>query len=397
MRLAQRVLQLEESATLAVSAKAARMQAEGVDIISFGAGEPDFPTPAHVARAGIQAIEAGKTKYSKPASGHPAARRAVCEKFARENQLSYQPDQVVLTVGGKEAVFLAVMAVVNPGDEVVIPAPYWVSYPEIVKLAGGVPVFVSGPEERDYKLSAPLLRGVLSPKTKMVIVNSPSNPSGVTYSPTEMRELASVLEDRELVVLSDEIYDQLLYDGQRTISYAAINERAYAQTITAHALSKTYSMTGWRIGYAAGPKDVVSAMAKLQSQSTSGTVTFIQEALIAALTSDQKDVERMRGEFERRARHMRERLCAMPGIRCPRPTGAFYCFPNVSETYKRLEVSGSVDFADRLLAEARVAVVPGIGFGMDAHVRLSFACDQRHMDEGLDRIRAFLTRSRTRP
>ncbi len=390
MKLARRVLELEESATLATAAKAARMQAQGINVISFGAGEPDFPTAPHAARAGVAAIEAGKTKYAKPASGIPAAKLAVCTKFGRDNGLSYKPDQVIITVGGKEAVFLAMQAVVNPGDEVVIPIPYWVSYPEIVKLAGGVPVFVAGPEERAYKLSPDRLQSVLTPKTKLVVFNSPSNPSGVTHSPDEVRALASALDGREIFVLSDEIYDQLLFEGQQTLSYAAATDWAYARTITANAGSKTYSMTGWRIGYAAGPREVIEAMAKLQSQTTSGAATFSQEALAAALTSDQTWVAAMRKEFQQRARYMWQRLTAMPGVRCPKPTGAFYCFPNVSATYERLGVGGSVAFAERLLEEARVAVVPGIGFGLDAHVRLSFACDRAHAEEGLDRMQALL-------
>lgn len=390
MNLARRVMELEESATLAVSAKAARLQAQGVDVISFGAGEPDFPTAPNVVRAGIAAIESGKTKYSKPTSGIPAAKKAVCAKFARENGLNYTPEQVVISAGGKMIVYLAIHALVNPGDEVVIPAPYWVSYPEIVKLAGGVSVFVHGPEERDYKLTPERLEAVLTSRTKLVVLNSPSNPSGVTYSPDEIRALARVLQGRDLFVLSDEIYDQLVFGGQQALSYAAVSDAAFAQTITANALSKTYSMTGWRVGYAAGPKEVIAAMSKLDSQMTSGAATFTQEAMVIALTADQTWVEEMRGEFERRAAHMWGRLCEMPGIRCPEPTGAFYCFPNVSAHYKRLGVSGSIGFADRLLDEARVAVVPGIGFGLDAHVRLSFACDKSHADQGLDRLEAFL-------
>ncbi|MEK6676269.1 MAG: pyridoxal phosphate-dependent aminotransferase [Planctomycetota bacterium] len=392
-KLATRVVELEESSTLAVSAQAARMQASGINVISFGAGEPDFETPPHIARAGIQAIESGRTKYSKPASGNPAVKRAVCEKFARENSLAYQPEQVIVTAGGKMAVYLAVHAVVNPGDEVVIPVPYWVSYPEIVKLAGGVPVFVQGPQERDYKLTPELLHSALTPRTKLFIYNSPSNPSGVTYGPPETRELASVLQDRDVWVLSDEIYDQLVFGGQQALSFAATSPANYSHTITVNAGSKTYSMTGWRVGFAAGPREVIDAMAKLQSQTTSGAATFTQDALAAALTSSQDAAGVMRAEFERRAKYMWERLSSMPGVRCPRPTGAFYCFPDVSATYGRIGVKSSGEFAQRLLTEGQVAVVPGAGFGLDAHVRLSFACDRAHIDEGLDRMEAFLRRT----
>lgn len=390
MKLAQRVLNLEESATLAVSARAAKMQAEGINVISFGAGEPDFPTPPHIAQAGIQAITSGKTKYSKPASGSPAAKKAVCAKFARDNQLVYQPEQVIITAGGKMAVFLAVHAVIDPGDEVIIPVPYWVSYPEIVKLAGGIPVFVAGPPERDYKLTPNDLASVWSGRTRMFIFNSPSNPSGVTYTPDETRELARFLETRDAVILSDEIYDQLLFDGHQTLSIAACGPTAYNRTITLNAASKSYSMTGWRIGFAAGPRPIIEAMQKLDSQMTSGAATFTQEALVTALTAQQECVESMRVEFENRARRMWSRLTEMPGVTCPKPTGAFYCFPNVGRTFPRLGVSGSADFAEKLLEKARVAVVPGVGFGLDEHVRLSFACDAAHIEEGLNRMEKFL-------
>jgi aspartate aminotransferase len=390
MKLARRILELHESATLAVAARAAQMKAQGIDVISFGAGEPDFPTPEHVAHAGANAILSGKTKYCKPASGTLEARRAVCAKFARDNGLTYQPDQVIITAGGKMAVYLAVHAVIDPGDEVVIPAPYWVSYPEIVRLAGGTPVFVAGAESRDYKLTPNDLARVLTPRTKMLILNSPSNPTGVTYAPDEIEAIARVLEGRNLYVLSDEIYDQLVFDGQATKSYAAVSESAYEQAITVNAGSKTYSMTGWRIGYAAGPADVIGAMDKLQSQTTSGAATFTQDALAAALTADQEKVSAMRSEYAARAALMWERLSAMPGVHCPRPTGAFYCFPKVSKLFPGLGFSGSTEFAEALLEKARVAVVPGIGFGMDDHVRLSYACSRREIHEGLDRLQWFL-------
>ena len=390
MTLSRRVRRIAESATLAVSAKAARMRSEGIDVISFGAGEPDFDTPEHIKRAGIAAINAGQTKYPKPASGLPAAKKAVCEKLARENNLEYAPEQVIITSGGKMALALAMLATVDDGDEVVIPKPYWVSYPEIAKLAGGVPVFVAGPEDNDYRLRPQDLESALTDRTKVVCLNSPSNPSGVTYSPDEIRALAEVLASRDVYVISDEIYDRLLYDGQQTMSYAAAGDRAYGQAITLNAASKTYAMTGWRLGYAAGPVEVIKAMSKLQSQTTSGAATFNQIAFAEALTGDQSAVEAMRSEFARRGKHMWERLTAMPDVSCPRPTGAFYCFPKVSACFARLGVTGSVAFADRLLDEARVAVVAGVAFGLDGHVRLSFASSLEQIDRGLDRFAAFL-------
>ncbi len=390
MKLAERVRNLAESATLAVTAKAARMKADGIDVVSFGAGEPDFDTPQHIKDAGIAAIQAGHTKYSKPASGIPAAKRAVCEKLARENSLHYTPNQVIITASGKMACYLVMSSLIDPGDEVIIPAPYWVSYPEIAKLVGGVPVTVAGRESNDFKLTPADLKPVLSNRTKLFVLTSPSNPSGVTYSPDELRALADVLHEYDLFVMSDEIYDRLVYDGQECSSYAAVSEQAYAHAITVNAVSKTYAMTGWRTGYAAGPAEVINAMSKLQTQSTSGAVTFNQHALVEALTGDQAPVEQMRLEFQKRGRHMYERLIAIPGVRCPKPTGAFYCFPNLSETYSKLGVAGSLEFAELLLEEARVAVVPGIAFGLDGHARLSFAASMEQIDEGLTRIEAYL-------
>ena len=390
MKLSRRVLELAESATLAVTAKAARLKAEGVDVVSFGAGEPDFDTPLAIRQAAVGALDAGQTRYPKPASGIPVARQAVCAKLMRDSHLHYVPDQVIITSGGKEAAFLAIHALIEPGDEVVIPAPYWVSYPEIVRLAGGTPVHVAGREERDFKLTSDLLRMSLTAKTRMFILNSPSNPSGVTYHPDEIRALASVLQEHDLIVFADEIYDRLIYDGQQTFSYAAAGAKAFAQTITANSASKTYAMPGWRLGYAAGPKPIIDAMAKIQSQSTSGAATFAQVAYAEALSGDQAPVEAIRVEFQRGANYMWDRLGKLPGVKCPRPSGAFYCFPNVAAAYSRLGVHGSIEFADRLLEKARVAVVPGEAFGMDAHIRLSFAVGMEQITKGLDRIEAFL-------
>lgn len=390
MKLSNRITELAESATLAVSAKAARMKAGGVDVVSFGAGEPDFDTPANIKQAGIAAINAGRTGYSKPASGLPEAKQAVCEKFARDNRLAYSPDQIIITAGGKMACYLAIQSLIDPGDEVIIPKPYWVSYPEMVKLAGGTPVFVAGPSSADYKLTADDLSRVISQRTRMMILCSPSNPSGVAYTPDELRALAGVLSETDITVLSDEIYDCLVYNGHKHLSYAAISDRTYSQTLTINAGSKTYAMTGWRVGYAAGAIELVKAMAKIQSQTTSGAATFNQVALASALKSDQSAVEVMRTEFERRATHMHQRLVRISGVRCPKPVGAFYCFPDVSDTYGRLGVSGSAQFADRLLEDAKVAVVPGIAFGLDAHVRLSFALDTEQMEVGLARIEKWL-------
>jgi len=386
-----RASQLSPSATLAVSAKAAQLKAEGVDVVGFGAGEPDFDTPQHIKQAGIEAIKAGHTKYAKPASGILPAKEAVCDKLRKENNLQYDTDQVLITVGGKEAVYLAIMALVDPGQEVIIPVPYWVSYPEQVRVAGGTPVFVEGDEANDFKLQPEQIAAKITEKTKLLILNSPSNPGGFTYTPAELRAIADMLaEHPHVMVLSDEIYDRLIYGEMEHLSFAATRPEMYDRTITLNGGSKTYAMTGWRLGYAAGPLEVIKAMSKIQSHSTSGTATFCQHALAAALRADQSCVEQMRQEFARRGEHMWKRLNAIDGVHCIRPTGAFYCFANVSGTYKKLGVSGSVEFAGRVLEEAHVALVPGVAFGSDAHVRLSFATSMEQIDKGLDRLAKLL-------
>ncbi len=390
MKLSERVEALAESATLAVTAKAAQLKAEGVDVVSYGAGEPDFDTPDNIKQAAIRAINEGQTKYSKPATGIAPVKAAVCEKLARENDLSYEPSQVIVTSGGKMACYLAIQALVNPGDEVIIPVPYWVSYPEMVKLAGGVPVFLNGDENDSFKFSPAMLESAITPRTRMLIFNSPSNPGGFTYHPHEVDAIADVVTKHDIVTLSDEIYDRLRYEGQGFKSFAATNAKAYEQTLTLIGASKTYSMTGWRAGYVAGPQSIVKAMAKLQSQSTSGACTFVQHGLIEALTGDQSAVEQMRSEFEKRALHIHHRLTSISGISCNRPTGAFYVFPNVSRTYDKIGVTNSVDFSKAVLEKAHVAVVPGAAFGMDACVRFSFACSMEQIDKGLDRLADFL-------
>lgn len=390
MKLSRRVMELAESATLAVSAKAAKMKASGVDVVSFGAGEPDFATPDHISAACIAAIQQGKTKYPTPSFGLLATREAVCASLKRDAGLGYNPEQVIITSGGKEGGYLAFHALLDPGDEVIIPAPYWVSYPEMVRLAGGKPVHIQGPEANDYKLTPKILNSAITPKTRIFVHNSPSNPSGVTYDPNEVRALAEVLAEQDIIVFSDEIYDRLLYGGQKTLSFAATGPSAFAKTLTANSASKTFAMTGWRLGYTAGPVEIIKAMAKLQSQCTTGAATFSQIAYAAALLGDQAPVEKMRIEFERRGRHMWNRLTKMREVRCSKPRGAFYCFPNVGDVYARLGVSDSLKFSERLLDEAHVAVVPGAAFGMDDHVRLSFATSMDQIDKGLDRLQNFL-------
>lgn len=399
MQLAHRVDEVAESITLAVTAKANALKKAGVDVVSFGAGEPDFDTPAFIKEAAVKALQAGKTKY-EPTPGTLEARKAIAEKLKRENSLEYAPEQIIISVGGKHALYVAFQATLNPGDEVIIPAPYWVSYPEMVKLAGGVPVIVKGEPANDFKITRHQLDRAITDKTRMLIINSPSNPGGHTYSPGELAELsAAVSRHDQIWICSDEIYEHLLYGGQKTISWAAMAWNTWKdRTITCNCLSKTYAMTGWRIGYTAGPKPLIDAMNKLQSQMTSNITSFCYPAIVEAYTNPQSavEVEKMRAEFERRGEHMWKRLNAIPGVTCNRPTGAFYCFANVAQHLnkplgkKGATATEAVAFCSAVLEEAHVALVPGNDFGFADHVRLSFATSMGNIDKGLDRLEAYL-------
>ncbi len=390
MRLSQRALAITPSATLAVASKAAALKQAGVDVISFGAGEPDFPTPPHIVAAAKAALDAGHTKYAKPSSGIPAAKAAVCEKFRRDNGLEYTPAQTIVTLGGKEALSLAFAALLEPGDEVILPVPYWVSFPEQIQFYGGTVVRVT-PSAPDLRLSAEEIAGAVTDRTRIFVFNSPSNPGGFAYSPAEVRAIAVALEGRDIIVLSDEMYDQLRYGDRRAhLSFAKVSDGWYERTITFNAASKTHSMTGWRLGYAAGPETIIKSMSRIQSHTTSGAATFAQHALVEALTGDQSHVERMRCEFEKRGAFMAARLDEFPGVQCADASGAFYCFPRVVETYGRLGVQDSVGFCELMLEKARVALVPGAAFGMDTHVRLSFATGMAQIEAGLERLAAVL-------
>ena len=390
MRVSQRVQNLAESGTIAVSNKVAALRSEGVDVVSLGAGEPDFDTPDHIKKAAGAALDRGETKYAKPASGIVELKCAVVDKLARENNLTYTPEQIIATIGGKEGLYLAFATLLDPGDEVIIPAPYWVSYPEQVKLVDGVPVFIDAGAASGFKITPDQLRQALTPRTRAFVFNSPSNPTGAAYSPEETDALAAVLEDTGVVTFSDEMYDRLLFGGRQFKSFAATSSHAYDHTLTFNAGSKTFSMTGWRIGYAAGPVELINGMAKLQSQTTSGAATFTMHAMAAALDGDQTCVDDMRNEFERRGRFISDALNRLEGVVCPAPGGAFYVFPDVSDTFASLGVSGSTAWAGRLLDEAHVGVVPGSDFGNDNCVRLSFATSMETLEEAIRRIEAFL-------
>jgi len=376
---------------MAVAAKAAGLRRAGKDVLGFGAGEPDARTPEHIKDAAKRALDAGHTGYAKPGSGIPEARAAVCEKFRRENGLTYAPAQTIITVGGKEALFLACAALLDPGDEVILPVPYWVTFPEQVKLCGGVVVPIRGDEANGLRLTPAQIVASITPRTKVLILNSPSNPGGFAYGPDEVRAIAEAISGRDITVFSDEMYDRLRYGDKREhLSFAAVSPEWYEKTITFNAASKTHAMTGWRVGYAAGPAGVIAAMNKIQSHTTSGTAHFVQHALVEALTGDQSHVESMRAEYERRGIRMCERLNGLRGVSCLRPGGAFYCFPRVRGAYDRLGVTSSQAFCEVVLEKALVALVPGSAFGSDDNVRLSFANSMEHIDAGLDRLETLL-------
>ena len=390
MKVSQRIQDLAESGTIAVSNKVAALRAEGIDVVSLGAGEPDFDTPDHIKQAAHAALDRGETKYAKPASGVAELKSAVIDKLARENNLTYAPDQIIATIGGKEGLYLAFATLLDPGDEVIVPTPYWVSYPEQIKLVGGVPVFIDAGAASGFKITPEQLRAAITPRTRAFVFNSPSNPTGAAYSPEETDALAAVLTDTDVITLSDEMYDRLLFGGQEFKSFAATSTHAYDHTLTFNAGSKTFSMTGWRIGYAAGPVDLIKGMSKLQTQTTSGAATFTMHAMAAALNGDQTCVDEMRDAFESRGRFISEALNRLEGVVCPAPGGAFYVFPDVSDTFASLDVSGSTAWAGRLLEEAHVGVVPGSDFGNDDCVRLSFATSMDTLEEAMRRIEAFL-------
>lgn len=395
MKISKRAQGVPPSATIAVTARAQELKAQGVDVIGFGAGAPDFDTPAYIKDAAIEALKAGKTKYT-PAAGIIELRTAIAAKLKKENGLEYSPEQVIVNIGGKHSVYEAMQAVLDPGDEVILPTPYWVTYPEAIKLAGATAKVLETDRDNSYKMTPQQLKDAITGKTAMLLINSPNNPGGFTYTPEELKSIAGVLEGTDIIVLSDEIYEKLIYGDTKFVSFAGLSEDAYNRTLTLNGFSKTFSMTGWRLGYAAGPVEVIKAMARLQSHMTSNAVTFGQYAAIAALGEPaEQAIENMRVEFERRGKYMAERLNSIKGIQSPESTGAFYCFPDVSSHYGRTingaKITGSMDFAKALLDQANVALVPGLPFGCDNNVRLSFACSLEQITEGLDRLNEWLS------
>ncbi len=394
MKISKRAQNVPASATMAVTSRAAELKAHGLDVISFGAGEPDFDTPDYIKDAAVEALKAGRTKYTA-AAGIIELRAAIAAKLQNENGLEYTPDQIIVNIGAKHAVYESMQAVLDPGDEVILPTPYWVTYPEAAKLAGATPKIVQTDKRNSYKITPQQLKDAITKKTAMLVINSPNNPGGFTYTPEELSGLAKVLEGTKVYVLSDEIYEKLIYSDTKFVSFASLSEDAYNRTLTVNGFSKTFAMTGWRLGYTAGPLEIIKAMVRLQSHMTQNPITFAQYAAITAL-GDQADdaVEKMRTEFQRRGKYMAQRLNSIEGVECREPTGTFYCFPDVSSHYGRningVKIGGSIDFAKALLEQANVALVPGLPFGCDNNVRLSFACSLEQITEGLDRIEKWL-------
>lgn len=383
MQLAQRVQELTPSLTLAIDSKAKTLKAEGVDVCGFGAGEPDLDTPEHIKAAAIEALQSGQTKYT-PSSGIPELRQAISEKLQKDNGLTYSLAQIVVSTGAKQSCFNAISAVCDPEDEVIIPAPYWLSYPEMTRLAGASPVSVSTKEENGWKITPEEFENAMTPRTKMIILNTPGNPTGSVYTREELRALAEVAAEEDIYILSDEIYEKLTYEDTEHVSIASLTPEAYDLTITVNGFSKAYAMTGWRLGYLAAPEPIARAIDSMQSHITSNPCSFAQHGALAALTGDQQCVTDMRDEFDIRRQYMFERISAISGVSAVKPLGAFYVLANVSQ----LGLT-SQNFADRLLSKSNVAVVPGIAFGDDQTIRLSYATSLDVIKSGLDRIEEF--------
>ncbi|MDH6098658.1 pyridoxal phosphate-dependent aminotransferase [Anabaenopsis sp. FSS-46] len=385
MKLAERVSKVTPSLTLAIAAKAKAMKAEGIDVCSFSAGEPDFDTPAHIKAAAAKALDSGKTKYG-PAAGEPKLREAIAQKLKTDNGLNYQSENVIVTNGGKHSLFNLMLALINPGDEVIFGAPYWLSYPEMVTLTGGKSVILTTDATTDYKVTPEQLRQAITPKTKLFILNSPSNPTGMVYTPDEIKALAQVIVDADIYVVSDEIYEKILYDGAEHISIGSLGEKIFERTLISNGFAKAYSMTGWRLGYLAGPVEIIRSAISIQGHSTSNVCTFAQYGAIAALENSQDCVESMRQAFAQRRQVMLDRLNAIPGLSCSKPDGAFYLFPDISKTGLN-----SLEFCNALLETQQVAVIPGIAFGADQNIRLSYATDMDTIQKGMDRLEKFVS------
>ncbi|WP_077299715.1 pyridoxal phosphate-dependent aminotransferase [Virgibacillus pantothenticus] len=389
MELANRVKTLTPSSTLAITAKAKELKQQGHDVIALGAGEPDFNTPEPILRAAEKAMNQGMTKYT-PSGGIVELKQAIVDKFKTDNQLDYTNDQIIVTTGAKHALYTLFQVLLNEDDEVIIPTPYWVSYPEQVKLAGGTPVFVPAKEENDFKLTPQELEAAITEKTKAIIINSPSNPTGMMYNKTELKQLGDICVKHDVLIVSDEIYEKLIYSGEDHVSVAQLSPELKAQTIIINGVSKSHSMTGWRIGYAAGPVEIIKAMTSLASHSTSNPTSIAQYAALAAYQMDGSFNEEMKGVFSERLEKLYQLLNDLPGVTCLKPEGAFYLFPNVKEAVHNNGFANVDDWAKALLEEEKVALIPGSGFGAPNNVRLSYATSMEALEEAAKRIKQFI-------
>ena len=395
MNYSKKAMNITPSITLAITAKAKELKGAGVDVVSFGAGEPAFNTPKNIMEAAIKSMEEGKTKYT-PTSGIIELREAICKKLKEDNNLHYNSNQIIVSTGAKQCLADAFMAILNPGDEVIVPIPYWVSYPELIKLADGMPVFVEGKEENDYKYTLESLNKVVNNNTKAIIINSPNNPTGTVYYIEELKEIAEFAKKHDLIIISDEIYEKLIYDGKKHVSVASLSEDAYNRTIVINGFSKSYAMTGWRLGYAAGNAEVIKLMTSVQSHVTSNANSIAQYAGVEALNGPKDEIEKMVGKFEERRNLMIDRIKNITGLSVIRPEGAFYVMINLEnylgKSINENVINNSVDFSRELLEHEKVAVIPGSAFGLDKYIRLSYATSEELILKGLDRIESFLNK-----
>lgn len=393
MELSKKNLGITASLTLEIDAKAKKMKAQGIDVIGFGAGEPDFNTPSYIIEAAKEALDNGYTRYT-PSSGIIELRQGICERLFKHNGVSYEPNDIIVSNGGKHSLYNIFQAILNPGDEVIIPSPYWVSYPEMVKMADGIPIYVDTLEEENFCLNMENLKGAITHRTKAIIINSPNNPSGCVYNKAQLEDIATLALKHNFFIISDEIYDELLYDGTKHVSIASLGSEIKDITLLVNGMSKAYAMTGWRIGYTAANKEIIDVMANIQSHSTSNPNSIAQYASIAALKGPKDIIDDMVSQFDARRKFMVSKIGSMDGISCTTPLGAFYVMLNITElfgrTYNDQRINGSLDFADALLESQKVAVVPGIAFGADGYVRLSYATSKENIDKGLNRIGAFI-------
>jgi aspartate aminotransferase len=393
VNISKRVQSIKPSPTLAIDAKAKALKEQGVDIINFGVGEPDFDTPQSIKNAAINAINSGFTKYCH-VPGTLEIKNAIIEKLKRDNDLVYTPEQIIVSSGAKHSLYNLFQSIIDDGDEVIVPAPYWVSYPDMIALAGGKPVIIQTTDKTNFKATPETIEKVLTKKTKAIVINSPSNPTGVTYSQEELKTIADVCVKHKIFIISDDIYEKLVYDNFKFISIAQVSPQAKELTIVINGVSKAYAMTGWRIGYTAGPKDIISAMSKIQSQSTSNACSISIKAAVEALNGSQECVENMRKEFEKRRDYIVTRLNSIHGITCRKPEGAFYVFPNIKEflgkTFDSKTINTDLEFADYLINYAKIAVVPGTAFGAEGYIRLSYATSIENIKSGMDRLETAL-------